>query len=257
MSQHAVLFLVALLGLLSCSAPVGKHHPEWKAFFDRHHARGCITIYDARKSAFTDYNPDRCVQRFAPNHTFSLVCAVAAMESGLLPDTTARIADFSAGHPPMLASVVRNGSAELTDAVARQLGQQRLKRFIQRIGYGNGHYHFSSDDPRRPRQVAISADEQVYFLKRLRQGLLPIKPGQVHQLMGLMREPLAGEGKLFSLSSPADTSTTGWYIGWIERHDSAWYFALNYEFLPQAPGWPADAGRHIAHAVLHDLGLLP
>ncbi|MCS6990538.1 MAG: hypothetical protein NZL95_01595 [Chitinophagales bacterium] len=248
--------LLAALGLLSgCATPVGDHHPEWKAYFDRYHAQGCITVYDASAAVFIDYNADRCVQRFAPNHTLVLPCALMAMQSGLAADTTALLPVEQA--PTSLAQFVRTCEPRSVDELARLLRQQPLQRYLQRIGYGNQQFHFNSDDPLRPRRTAISADEQVRFLKKLRTGALRTSPEQLYQLIGLMRQPADSSTKLYALASPADTITTGWYIGWIEKENRAWYFALNYEFLPHAPAWPVDAGRNITHAILRELKLLP
>ncbi|MCS6916287.1 MAG: hypothetical protein RMK52_02520 [Chitinophagales bacterium] len=233
---------------------MGNHHPEWQVHFDRFQTRGCITVYDAQTMQFSDFNADRCVQRFAPHHTFVLPCALLAMQNGLANDTSALL--HYADQPTTLARLVRSSPSQSADLLAQLLGEQPLQRYLQRIGYGNQLFQLTSDDPFRPRRTAISADEQVYFLKKMRTGALRTPPQQLYQLMGLLRESADSSRMLYALASPADTATTGWYIGWVEDGNQAWYFALNYEFLPEAAQWPSDAGRHIARAILRDMALL-
>src|SRR5690606_23024332 len=109
--------------------------------------------------------------------------------------------------------------------------------------------------------LTISADEQVAFVDRLRRGELAFRP----EVQAAVREILLLEGsdahRLYGKTGwdwvgDERANEIGWIVGWIERGDGAWVYALN--VTPEAAGFDMQAARlGVLHAVLADLGLRP
>ena len=103
---------------------------------------------------------------------------------------------------------------------------------------------------------AISAAKQVRFLERLRRGALPVSTDalrDVREMMVVSRDDTivvrAKTGYVFTT-----TPRLGWWVGWVQRGERTWTFALNLDItLPEHPAARMTIGR----AILQELGALP
>ena len=147
-----------------CGSPVGEHHPEWKKYFDDQQVTGCIEIYDLKKSAFIDYNADRCAQRFIPASAFGICLALIALES---------------------KTPLGKGSWSMQE-VAEKIGQEKMQRYLNLLHYGNGKTGTSVDSFWLSGDLRISCDEQIEFLKNLYTYQLPVTKRTIDSVKGMM-----------------------------------------------------------------------
>ena len=103
--------------------------------------------------------------------------------------------------------------------------------------------------------LAISAAEQVTFLRRLQRGTLPVDrraAAEVRDALVLGRE---GCAVLHGTTGYVFTTTprAGWWVGWVDRGASSWTFALNLDVT--APEHLA-ARTAIGRSVLREVGAL-
>lgn len=164
-----------------------------------------------------------------------------------------------------LPSALRRSTVWYYQELARRVGSAEMQRQLDRLGYGNRDMSGGVDRFWLGGALAISADEQVDFLRRLHAGDF----GFPEEHLALLREgTLQEEGEaadgryaLYAktgacpIGDGGDGPWVGWWVGWIDRPAGAAFFALNVtgaSYLDIAP-------RRIplARAVLTELGLLP
>jgi beta-lactamase class D len=145
--------------------------------------------------------------------------------------------------------------------LARRVGETRMRVLLQREGYGNQSTEGGIDQFWLTGGLRISADEQVDFLRRLRRrelGFSPRAMDAVEEILVMERGTDAqGAWVLRGKTGWArlEGRHTGWLVGWLERGDAAWFYAMNLE--SDDPAFPMFAARAaIVRGVLADAGLL-
>jgi beta-lactamase class D len=198
-----------------------------------------------------------------------------ALETGVAPSVDSVFAwdGVDRGNPAWnrdhsLRTGIAASAVWLYQELARRIGDDGYRAAFAREPYGNGDFGGGLDRFWLDGALRISAEEQVRFLDRLRRGRLAFRPE--HQ--AAVRDILLLEGgdgyRLYGKTGWATTlegrsgtvawegADLGWFVGWVERADDAWVFALNVE---AAPGATLDMGptrRRIAEAILAGEGLL-
>ena len=107
----------------------------------------------------------------------------------------------------------------------KKIKKEKYLDYLKKIDYGNRKVGFSQSKFWLEGDVKISAIKQVEFLQRLYRNQLPFKQQNIdiikkYWLLIKLKiipseESLVGSGKI------------GWYIGYIEKNDSVWFFAFN------------------------------
>lgn len=160
-----------------------------------------------------------------------------------------------------LAQAYKASALWYYQVLARQIGLAEERRFVSQFQYGNTDVSGGLDETGNPFWVdgslAISADEQVQFLRRLHDGQL----GLTERTTRLTKRAMVAEETIsWRLSAktgachPQGQDTSNWYVGFVEKRDTVYYFALQI-------GAP-DYGRAysermpIARAILSELGVL-
>ena len=225
---------------------------------------GCMVLWDLRRGEMARYRPARCARRFSPCSTFKVPNAMIGLETGVIPDADHVIAwdgvvrdrpETNRDHT--LRSAVRESVVWYFQELARRVGQQRMRRWIDTLGYGNRDLSGGLTTFWLQSSLAISADEQVDFLRRLVRGELPFST----RTMEIGRELIALEeqggrvlrGKTGSGRGAGEAGDLGWFIGSVTGPDVEVVFACNVE---GKGAWGPQA-RRIALAVLAERGIWP
>lgn len=241
--------------------------PDWSGL------EGTLVIHDRASGRFWRDEPDRAGERFSPCSTFKIPHALIGLELGLLegPETTfrfdrarwkrephhsdARWRTLARDHD--LRSAMRESVVWYFQTLAPQIGETRMREWLDRFEYGNRDLSSGIDTFWLGASLAVSADEQLRLLERLHDGEL----GSARSL-AVLREILeldAGPGwRLFAktgLGQTAGGRPLGWWVGWIEREAGPVFFAANVE----GDEWDAvrDARVRVVRETLGLLGLLP
>jgi beta-lactamase class D len=105
--------------------------------------------------------------------------------------------------------------------------------------------------------LAISAVEQVAFLRRLYRNELPFDVAHQRLVKDVMINEAGRDWILRAKTGMAirKDRPVGWWVGWVETPQGAVFFALNID----VPGGMADAAKReaIGRAVLTSIGALP
>lgn len=163
-----------------------------------------------------------------------------------------------------LPSALRRSTGWYYQELARRVGRAEMQRQLDRLGYGNRDTSAGIDRFWLGGSLAISADEQVEFLRRLHAGDFGIPEQHLALLReGTLQEEGEAAGGAYALYAKTgacplgddDDAWVGWWVGWIDRPQGAAFFALNLT----GTSYQEIAPRRIplARAVLAELGLLP
>lgn len=259
--------LAALLLIWIASASVAQawqERPDWAQFFLDAGVTGTIAVIDERDGSRWVYDADRARERFLPASTFKIPHALFALEAGIVRDEF-QVFAWDGRERPIpawnrdqdLRSSMRHSVVWVYEEIARTLGEERERQFLQQVEYGNadpggGIERFWLDGALR-----ISALEQLRFLQRLYRNQLPFRLEHQRLVKDLI---VVQAGPDWILRAKTGWQArldpqVGWWVGWVDRPEGAVFFALNI-FMP---GNMADLPKReaIARAVLRDIGALP
>jgi beta-lactamase class D/beta-lactamase class D OXA-10 len=105
--------------------------------------------------------------------------------------------------------------------------------------------------------LRISANEQIAFLRRFYEGKLGLSERTTVMTKQIM---LAEQTPTYRLSAktgacqPKGEQTTNWYVGYVEKPDALYYFAL--EMGDKDYGRAYSERISITRSILSDLGIL-
>lgn len=231
---------------------------------------GTFVMLDARTGRVIRHDPVRAATRFVPASTFKIPNSIIALESGVAdgPDFALAWDSTTAPREPWwpaawardhtLRTALPASAVWYYQELARRTGAERMQAWLDRLDYGNRQIgnridRFWLDGP-----LAISADEQVEFLRRFLAGELDIaeRTAQtVRELLVLEETPayrLSGKTGWAGLGEE-DGREIGWLVGWLERDDGVHIYALNIDIRTNAD---AALRLSILRSILLDLGLI-
>jgi len=253
--------LTVFLALGALAAPNSQERADWSPFFTAAEATGTIVVLDNRNGndvAFV-YNPERADRRYSPASTFKIPHSLFALDAGILRDefqvihwdgVKRSIAAWNGDQN--LRSSMRNSTVWVFEGFARQLGEAREIAYMQNISYGN-----AVADGDKPFWVegdlAISANEQISFLRQLYRNELPFRVE--HQQ--LVKDVMVNEaGPDWILRAKTGWSgKVGWWVGWVEWPTGPVFFALNID----TPNRLNDLSKRqeITRSILRSIKALP
>lgn len=261
MRAHILSILFLAFVFPAYAAP--QERSEWGRFFDQFDGKGTIVVDDERENvrSVSVYAPVRAHKRFSPASTFKIPHTLFALEAGVVRDEFQvfkwdGVERSFPGHnrDQDLRSAMRVSALWVYQGFAEQIGGERARAYLKQTEYGNA-------DPTRVGEgtywldglLAISAYEQIAFLKRLYRNALPFKVE--HQR--LVKDILIVEaGRNWILRAKTGwEGSMGWWVGWVEWPNGPVFFALNID----TPNRMGDLAKReqIARAVLHSINALP
>ncbi|MEK6644543.1 MAG: penicillin-binding transpeptidase domain-containing protein [Planctomycetota bacterium] len=251
-----ILIAVSLSGGESGFRPV-----DFKSRFGKY--EGCFVIKEVGTDTHLRFNEAALAKRQSPCSTFKIPSALIGLETGVLqgPDTlfkwdgkTSWNKAWERDHT--LASAIKESCVWYFQEVARRIGMERMKQFIDRFDYGNRDLSGGIDRFWLTSTLEISANEQLAFMEKLYTNKLPVSKRTVETMQSLLvyRE---GKGWTFSgktgTAGKNDKTVLGWFVGHVRSGDKQYVFAVNMTAADKA--WGPKA-RDITFEILADLGLV-
>lgn len=224
-----------LLGsLISCSVNRAKIDNSLAKYFDENKVEGSFTMLNNSDGKVTVYNLDIDTTRYLPAATFKIVNAMIGLETGVITDEKMVI---------KWDGVTRNNAEwnkdlTMTDAfkvsavpyfqeVARRIGKDTMKLWIDSMGYGNKNIGTKIDSFWLDNTLKISADEQLGLAKRLYFDQLPLQKRTQQIVRDLMVQE---DNTTYTISYKTGLGTNekkeqiGWVVGWIEENKHPYFF---------------------------------
>lgn len=256
-----VLLVVALV--FSCatsSAATLSKDVDFKPLFKGYD--GAFVLLDLNTNKYIRYNKERCAQRFPPCSTFKIFNALAGLDCKVLagPEDKKKwdgrkrkIDSWNRDHT--LETAMQESAVWYFQEVAKDIGEERMKKYIHEVGYGNedisgGITKFWLGD-----SLAISADEQVAFLKRLYNNNLPFSKEAMETVKKLILVSDDGSSVLRGKTGTDmkdEKSILGWFVGYVIEDGKPYIFATNISAEDKVNGRLA---RTITRSILRSLGL--
>ena len=227
---------------------------------------GCFILYDLKRDRYIRYNANRCQKRFIPASTFKIFNSLVALETKAIADENTVMAwDGVKRQFPIwnedqtMRTAFPRSVVWFYQDLARKIGKERMTKYIQAANYGNQDISPKLDSFWLNGNLKISPEEQVKFLVKLYQEDLPFSNSVIKTVKVIMivdrQEAYTLSGKTGWSRSPDGTNNLGWYVGYLEKADNTYFYALNFE--NQDPNFPlGTVRRKILYSILEDLALL-
>jgi beta-lactamase class D len=280
---HPALVLLAL-SAVACAppapAPSVAHGEAWEREVDLSaHFAGVdpgdatFVVLHAASGEIMRYNPARARMRFIPASTYKIPNSLIALETGVAtgPDhripwdsTAPRDSGFWASvwsQDHTLRSAMRHSVYWYYQALARQIGAERMQRYLDRFGYGNRNMGGGLDRFWLHGELRISPDEQIRFLARMYRGELGLSERSTQVVKDLLVLEETPAYRLSGKTGTADVTPTrelAWLVGYVEHGGEVWFYALNMEGEQVWEQWGSSTARlALVRDLLQDLGVLP
>lgn len=235
---------------------------DFEPYFEEAGVDGTFVLYHLEADRFYIYDAERAKTPFIPASTFKILNSLIALETGVIADTSVvfewdgrrrEIAPWNRDHS--MTTAFRNSVVWYYQELARRIGEERMHDYVRDIGYGNGDVGGGIDRFWLTGDLRISPLEQIDFLVRLHEDSLPFSNRTLTLVKGIMVEETGDDYVLRAKTGWAEWTPVdvGWYVGYVEREEGTYFFALNMDIERSDQG---AERRRIAHAILRDLGLL-
>jgi len=232
--------IVLPFALAACSPNNVRQDESLKKYFDSSNVSGCFGLFDNSQGQFIIYNLKRFRDSsYLPASTFKIVNSLIGIETGIISDEKMVIKwdgikrwNEDWNKDLSLQEAFRVSAVPYFQEVARRIGRDTMKKWIDSLAYGNKNISGPIDSFWLNNHLKISPDEQLGLVKKLYFDQLPFFRRTQEIVRKLM---LREENANYSLSYKTGWGDTeaghplGWIVGWIEENRHPYFFVLNIE----------------------------
>jgi beta-lactamase class D len=263
-SKRKLLIILLLSTLFTFSADVKaqeKTDLDLGKFFNGY--KGTFVMLDVKKNSYIRYNEQQAAERHPPCSTFKILNSLIGLETGVIEDENfvlkwdgkpQRFESWNRDHN--LQSAITNSVVWYYQELASRVGEKRMKKYIQSVGYGNGDISGGIRKFWLMNSLKVSANEQVDFLHRLYKNDLPFSQRSIDIVKKITKlsetDKYTFRGKTGS-GLDYGKYNLGWFIGYVEHKDNVYIFATNILGEGEVNGKKA---REITEAILKEMGLI-
>jgi len=204
--------------------------------FEKENADGCFIIHDFKNNKSLSYNSARLDSTFLPASTFKIINSMIALETEVIKDENETIKwdgkkrfvnEWNQDHN--LKSGIKYSVVWLYQELAKRIGQEKMSHWVNAANYGNKNIGGNIDTFWLNGEIRISANQQIEFLKRLYLNALPFSIKNQEIVKEIM---IVEKGHDYIIRAKTGWATRverqiGWYVGYIEKNDNVYFFALN------------------------------
>lgn len=241
--------------------------PEWGSYFERYGVEGAFVVYDRNERIFVRYAPERANHRFIPASTYKIFNSLVALETGVVDGVETVVPWDSVPHQFShwnrdhdMRSAFRYSVVWYYQELARRIGPDRMRAFVERENYGNEDIGGEIDQFWLTGDIRISPNEQIDLLRKLYNDELGFSRATMQSVKDIMVIARTSEYALLGKTGwsylDEGRSQVGWFVGWVERDCNVYFFALNLE--TSDPDFPMGRARQkIAYEILREMDVLP
>lgn len=272
MQRRYILSVLSLILLFSGCHKRPKIEPnnEWKKYYEQYGVQGSFVLYNENKNSYTVYNEQQFTMPFIPASTFKICNSLIGLETGIIKDENFVIPWDSVRRNRVwdndhdLKSAFKNSTVWYYQELARRVGKEKMKYWIDMSQYGNMDTTGGIDKFWLEGSLRVSPLQQVDFLQRLNNEKLPFSKRSIDIVKKIMVE---ADTLGYVLRSKTGWGTQGkkdigWYIGYIQTKENVYYFAncvqIDGEKLNdnETSIMFNNARRSIAKEILKSMGIL-
>jgi len=236
---------------------------DFKKYFDEYGHEGCFVLYDLKNDSYLKYNPSRCSERFIPASTFKIFNSLVGLETGSVKDeyevfkwdSVKRFYDMWNQDLDMV-NAFKYSAVWFYQELARRIGEEKMKYYISNNHYGNENISGGIDKFWLDGGIRISADEQIEMLKKLYLNQLKFSKRSMDIVKKIM---IYDQTKDYTIRAKTGWAIrvedqVGWFVGYVEKNDDIYFFALNVESKKPEEGFVSR--KEITFKILKELGIL-
>ena len=136
----SVFFLVLLER--SCATGARETERDFSKYFGG--LNGAFVLFDDSTNTYIRYNPEQCKKRFSPASTFKIPNSLIGLETGVIRDrhfiipwdsVQRGVPEWNREHD--LQSAITYSVVWCDQELARLVGPERMKSYLEKMGYGN------------------------------------------------------------------------------------------------------------------------
>lgn len=256
------LFLLLILSIAFPVYAVAQERPDWGIVFEKYDAQGTIVVVDGREKDQTAlvFDQERAEKRFSPASTFKVPHTLFALDTGVVRDEFEvfkwdGVERSFSGHnsDQDLRSAMRSSAIWVYERFAADIGTEKARDYLKRINYGNADPSVVNGEYWVYGELAISAHEQILFLRQLFLNELPFSVEHQRLVKDLI---IVEAGRNWILRAKTGwEGRFGWWVGWVEWPNGPVFFALNID----TPNRIADLAKReqITREILMSVNALP
>ncbi|ERJ61046.1 class D beta-lactamase [Sphingobacterium paucimobilis] len=241
--MYKLFFLSILSFCLACgtasrnSNQNDKYKNDFTSILNNYDLKGSILIYDPQEQEYYSNDFEWADRGFLPASTFKIPNSIIALESSVLRSDTSILKwdgqkrDFENWEKDLtLREAFQTSCVPCFQEIARKIGVANMKTYLNKLHYNGMDVRTENMDSFWLKgNSQISCFEQIDFLERFISKKLPIL-NTTRETM--LRVFLIEEGKNYKLSGKTGWSyneidNNGWFVGFLEKDEKKYYFALN------------------------------
>ena len=232
-----------------------------------------FVVYHSSSQQIIRHNPARAEQRFIPASTYKIPNSLIALDTGVADGAEYEIPwdssikptegfwsrEWSKNHT--LRSAIRSSVYWYYQALAREIGEERMQNYVDQFDYGNRDLGGGIDQFWLYGDLKISPNEQVKFLERMYSEELGVSEESTQVVKDILVLEEMHSYRLSGKTGTADVTSTrelAWLVGFVERDNDVWFYALNMEGEQVWEQWGSSSKRiALVRSMLQKLGVLP
>ncbi len=226
--SRLLVFSFSLLILNSCSLNHAKINNDLKKYFDSSNVEGCFALLNNQMGDITVYNMELDTQRLPTGTSFKIPETLIGIQTGkIINENTTLLHDTSTNGNLNLKQAFNKTSIPYFQEMARQIGKDTLRMWLDSLSYGNKKMSTPVDSFWLNNELKISPDEQLGFLSKLYFEQLPFQKYAQETVANLMMKE---DDSLYRLSYTTGTgideknNSIAWNLGWIEENRHIYFF---------------------------------
>ena len=220
---------------------------------------GSFVLYNMKNDQYFIYNRDKSITRTAPDSTYKIYDALIGLELGIIKNDDSVMKWDGKKNPyqvwdqdQTLESALRNSVNWYFQEIDKKAGKKQLYSYYKKIAYGNYNLAGDISDYWMGSSLRISPVEQVLLLKNFYTGSLDFSNKNIKTVKNAMKLSENNKAALYGKTGTGAVNgknVNGWFVGFVEKEDNVFIFAVNIQGKDDAGGKKA---AETALAVLKD-----
>jgi beta-lactamase class D len=199
------------------------HDESLEAHLIAESVNGVIAVYDTEDGQLRCSNPELCKKGYRPASTFKIPHTLAALEEHVVENAdstlkwdgkTYTVDAWNQDHT--LRSAMDVSCVPCYQGIARKLGDEREKAWLEKLAYGNKDSSGGLDKFWLEGGLRITPIEQVDFLYQLDRSELPVSEASRNVTLDIITQSQTDTFVLRGKTGSACDPLTGWYVGYLE-----------------------------------------
>jgi len=238
---------------------------DFRKHFEHFHVQGSFTMFDLKNNKWILCNQEQTKWAFIPASTFKICNSLIGLETDVITDENFLIKwdgivrsrpEWNKDHD--LKTAFKNSTVWYYQELARRVGGERMKKWLDMIGYGNADTSGGIDLFWLSGRLRITPVQQVLFLKRLYGDQLPFSKRTMDIVKRIM---VAKDTATYTLRAKTgwgeqNKQDIGWYVGYLQTRNNVFFFATCIQRPQSNESSFLNARIEITLSILRELKLL-